>query len=89
MVYKFEPSIILEAIMLAIMYLVLTSNHLFASWHHHHLGCEEFHTRKQSNQFPMRTKQWVEKAITFELHTRNFPHNIYNNLASYGELFAG
>ena len=39
--------------------------------------CEEFHTRKQSNQFPMRTKQWTfnRKGHNFRT-TRNFhyPH---------------
>ena len=54
---NYKPSIILEAILLAIMYVVLTSDHLFVSWHCYQVGCEEFHTRKQSNQFPMRTKQ--------------------------------
>ena len=32
---NYKPLIILEAIMLAIMYLVLTSDHLFVSWHHY------------------------------------------------------
>ena len=27
------------------MYLVLTSDHLFVSWHHYQVGCEEFHTQ--------------------------------------------
>ena len=65
---NYKPSTILEAIMLTIMYLVLTSDHLFISWHCYQLDPVEFHTRKQSNQFPMRTKQWAfnRKAITFE-----------------------
>ena len=46
---NYKPSIILEATTLAIMYLVLTSDHLFVSWHRYQVGCEEFHTRKQSN----------------------------------------
>ena len=78
--------------MLDIMYLVLTSNnyYLFVSWHHYQVGCEEFHTQKHSNQFPMRTKQWalflMEKAITFELQGIFIISHI-NNLASYDELF--
>ena len=90
MVYKFEPSIILEAIMLYIMYLILTSDHLFASWHRHRLGREEFHSYSITiKSVPMRTKQWVEKAITFELRirTRNFhyPHIIItsHHMANY------
>ena len=55
---NYKPSIILEAITLAIMYLVIASDHLFVLWHPYQVGCEEFHTRKQSDQFPMRTKQW-------------------------------
>ena len=55
--------------MLAIMYLVLTSNHLFVSWHCYQVGCEDIHTQKQLSQFPMRTKHGhlIEKVITFEL----------------------
>ena len=56
---NYKPSIILEAIMLAIMYLVLTNDHIFISWHRYQVVCEEFHTRKQSNQFSMRTNQWA------------------------------
>ena len=71
---KYKPLIILEAITLAIMYLVLTSDHLFVSWHRYQVGCEEFHTRKQSNRFP---KQWAfnRKGHNFRT-TRNFhcPH---------------
>ena len=59
---NYKPSIILEAIMLAITYLVVTSDYLFVSWHHYQVDCEEFHTQKQSNQFPMRTKQCTEKT---------------------------
>ena len=62
------------------MYLVLTSDHLFVPCHRHQVGCEEFHTRKQSNEFPMRTKQ---RAFNRK------GHNLINNLASYGELFTG
>ena len=49
---NYKQSITLEAITLAIIYLVFTSNHLFVSWHRYQVGCEEFYTRKQSNQFP-------------------------------------
>ena len=56
---NYRPSILLKAITLAMMYLILTSNHLFVLWHRYQVGCEEFHNRKQSNQFPMRTKQWA------------------------------
>ena len=74
---NYKTSIILEAITLAIMYLVLTSDRLFVSWHHYQVGCEKFHTRKQSIQFPMRTKQWAfnRKGHNFRT-TKNFhyPH---------------
>ena len=66
---NYKPLIILEAITLAIMYLVLTSDHLFVSLHRYQVVCEEFHARKQSNQFSVKTKQWAfnRKAITFKL----------------------
>ena len=80
-------SIILEAITLAIMYLVLTSNHLFVLWHCYQVGCEEFHTRKQSNQFPMRTKQWAFNRKGHNFRTKRNFHYPHINLASYGELF--
>ena len=35
---NYKPSIILEAITLAIMYLVLTGDHLFVSWHCYQVG---------------------------------------------------
>ena len=57
--FTYKPSVILVVITPAIMYLVLTSHHLFILWHHYQVGCEEFHNRKQWNQFPMRTKQWA------------------------------
>ena len=41
---NYKPSITLEAITLGIMYLVLTSDHLFILWHRYQVGCEEFHT---------------------------------------------
>ena len=56
---KHKPLITIEAITLAIMDLVLTSDHVFVSWHRYQVGCEGFHTQKQLNQFPMRTKQWA------------------------------
>ena len=90
---NYKRLITLEAIMLAIMYLVLTSDYLFVLWHRYRVGCEEFHTQKQLNQFPMRTKQWVfnrRKGHNFQTTYKEFslsPH--INNLASYGELFAG
>ena len=43
---NYKPSIILETITLAIVYLVLTSNHLLVSWHRYQVGYEEFLTRK-------------------------------------------
>ena len=66
---NYKPLIILEAVTLTIMYLVLTSDHLFVLWHCYQVDCEELHARKQSNQFPMRTKNGhlIEKGITFEL----------------------
>ena len=70
---NFKPLIILEAIMLAIKYLVLTSDHLFVLWHRYQVSCEELHARKQLNQFPMRTKQWAfnRKGHNFRT-TKNF-----------------
>ena len=70
---NYKPSIILEAIMLAVMYLVLSSDHLLVSWHRYQVSCEKFHTFKQLNQFPMRTKQWAfnRKGHNF-LTTMNF-----------------
>ena len=56
---NYKPSSILEAITLAIMYLLLTSNHLFISWHRYQVACEDCHSRKQSNQIPIRIKQWA------------------------------
>ena len=74
---NYKPLIILEAITLAIMYLVLTSDHLSVSWHRYQVGCEEFHARKQSNQFPVRTKQWVfnRKGHNFRTTGKfHYPH---------------
>ena len=74
---NYKPSIILEGNTLPIMSLVLTNDHLFVLWHPYHVGCEEFHTQKQLNQFRMRIKQWAFniKGHNFQT-TRNFhyPH---------------
>ena len=57
---NYEALNILEAIMLAIMCLVLTSDHLFVSLYRYWVAMSwGFHTQRQSNQFPMRTKQWA------------------------------
>ena len=46
------------------MQLVLTSDYLFVMCHCYQVG---HHTRKQWNEFPMRTKQW-----TFNRKGHNF-----------------
>ena len=61
--------IILEVITLAIMCLVLTSNHLFVSWHHYQVSPEDFILKNNQISFPRgqtNNGHLIEKAITFE-----------------------
>ena len=85
---NYKLSTILEAIMLAIMLLVDAVTHQGSSVSSLSGRTTEFHARKQSNWFPMRTNKnngyLKEKVITFK-RERILTIPILNTLASYGE----